>query len=134
METVNSNAREGGQQGGTEMDGCFLEGIYARPTMARELGRKERVAAFSQLMFVAGPIMAALIEIGGDRSGGLTTEDFALADDLWTVKELAAKLRVNPRTVYAGVRSGKYPFAIADGRSIRISRLGFQRWQKNHAK
>jgi excisionase family DNA binding protein len=134
MQTVNGNTRESGQQGGTEMDGCFLEGIYARPTMARELGRKERVAAFSQLMFVAGPIMAAMIEIGGDRNDGLKTEDFELADELWTVKELAAKLRVSTRTIYAGVKSGKYPFAIVDGRNIRISRLGFQRWQKNHAK
>jgi excisionase family DNA binding protein len=118
-----------------EDDGCcFLERIYERPAVARELGRRERVAAFSQLMFVAGPIMSAMIEIGADRSRGLKTEDFALADELWTVKELAAKLRVNPRTVYAGVKSGKYPFAIADGRSIRISRLGFQRWQKTHAK
>jgi excisionase family DNA binding protein len=129
METVNGNARESGQQGGSEMDGCFLEGIYARPTMARELGRKERVAAFSQLMFVAGPIMSAMLEVSD-----LKAPDFALADDLWTVKELAAKLRVSTRTVYAGIKSGKYPFAIADGRSIRISRLGFQRWTKHHAK
>lgn len=119
---------EGGQEGR-----ALLCRIYERPTLARELNREERVAAFSQLMFVAGPIMAALIE-ATEQGGGLKTPEFALADDLWTVKELAAKLRVNPRTVYAGVKSGKYPFAIADGRSIRISRLGFQRWQKTHAK
>ena len=107
----------------------LLSRIYARPALAQELSRMERVAAFSQLMFVAGPIVSAVVEVAD-----LKTPDFALADDLCTVKELAALLKVNPRTVYAGIKSGRYPFAIADGRSIRISRLGFQRWQKNHAK
>ena len=34
----------------------------------------------------------------------------------------------------AWIKSGKYSFAIVDGRNIRISRLGFQRWQKSHTK
>jgi len=116
MGTVNGEARESGRTGGTELEDvcCFLDRVYARPALARELSRVERVAAFSQLMFVAGPIMSAFVEVAG--GGDLKTPDFALADDLWTARETAAKLRINVRTLYTGIKTGKYPFAIIDGR------------------
>jgi excisionase family DNA binding protein len=82
-------------------------------------------------MMVAGLVVPALVE-ATEQGGGLKAPDFEFADDFWTVKELASKLKVSTRTVYARIKSGAYLFAIADGRSIRISRLGFQRWQKNH--
>ena len=109
-------------------EASLLSRIYARPALAQELSREERVAAFSQLMFVAGPIMSAML-----KTDDLKTPDFALADDLWTARETAARLRINVRTLYAGIKSGRYPFAVADGRNIRISRLGFQRWLKLHS-
>lgn len=109
-----------------------LDRIVKRPELVRELGRQERMTAFRQLLFVAGPILAALAELS--EEGGGREKEGPGTDDLWTVKELAAKLRINPRTVYAGIKSGKYPFAIADGRNIRISRLGFQKWQARHMK
>mgnify|MGYP001384191267 CR=1 FL=1 len=118
---------------GYEGDRCFLKEIYERPSLVRQLSRGERVTAFSQLMMVAGLIVPALME-ATEQGGGLKDPDFEFADDFWTVKELAAKLRVSPRTVYAGIKSGKYPFAIADGRNVRISRLGFQKWAKHHTK
>jgi hypothetical protein len=99
METVNGKAGGAGME-----DGFFLSRIYERPGLARELSRGERVTAFSQLMMIAGPIMAALVE-ETERSGGLRTPDFEFADDFWTVKETAAKLRVNPRTLYAGIQA-----------------------------
>jgi hypothetical protein len=36
-----------------------LDRIVERPELARELGRRDRLAAFSQLLFAAGPILCA---------------------------------------------------------------------------
>lgn len=106
----------------------LLDGIHQRPELARELGRRDRLAAFAQLVFVAGPILSAFAEMGedGDEREGPDA-------DLLTIKEVAARLRVNPRTIYAGIRSGRYSFALRDGRSIRISGRKLDRWIANRA-
>jgi hypothetical protein len=41
-----------------------LDRIVKRPELVRELGRQERIAAFAQLVFVAGPILSAFAEMG----------------------------------------------------------------------
>src|SRR5229473_7679018 len=57
-----------------EKGGCvFMEGvldrIVKRPELVRELGRQERMAAFRQLLFVAGPILSAFAaELSEDDS------------------------------------------------------------------
>ena len=112
-------------------DTFWLYRIFQKPSIVRQMSRAERVHAFSQFMMVGGAIVPALLE-STDKDGPLRDADCEHADDFWTVKELAAKLRLNVRTVYLGIKSGKYPFAVVDGRNIRISRLGFQRWAKNH--
>lgn len=104
----------------------LLDGIHQRPELARELGRRDRLAAFAQLVFVAGPILSAFAEMGEDGDGREGP-----ADDLLAVKEAAAKLRVNPRTLYERVKSGRMPFALRDGRSIRISGTKLDRWIEN---
>lgn len=109
---------------------AVLDRIVKRPELVRELGRQERMVAFAQLVFVAGPILSAFAEMGEDGDGerkGLG------ADALLTVKEAAARLRVNPRTLYAGVRSRRYPFGVRDGRSIRISERGLRKWVETRA-
>jgi len=111
---------------------CLLARVYENPGIIKDLGRKERLAALSQVLFVWSPIAAGVIEM--DAQEGLKDEDFELAHELWTVKEAAAKLKVSTRSVQAGIKSGRYPFAIKDGRSIRISRVGFQKWLKTRAK
>lgn len=110
------------------MEEGVLDQIVKRPELVREFGRQERMVAFSQLVFVAGPILSAFAEMvedgdGQEREGG--------ADALLTVKEAAAKLRVNPRTLYSRVKSGRMPFALRDGRSIRISGRKLDRWIEN---
>ena len=45
----------------------LLDGIHQRPELARELGRRDRLAAFAQLVFVAGPILVSLRRDGRGR-------------------------------------------------------------------
>jgi excisionase family DNA binding protein len=106
-----------------------LDRIVKRPELVRELGRQERTAAFAQLVFVAGPILSAFAEMGEDSDGPERKD--AGGDDLLTVKEAAARLRVSPRTLYARVKSGRMPFALRYGRSIRISGRKLDRWIEN---
>jgi excisionase family DNA binding protein len=53
------------------------------------------------------------------------------ADALFTIKEVASRLKLNPRTVHAGIKSGKDPFALRDRRSIRISGRKLDQWIAN---
>jgi excisionase family DNA binding protein len=104
----------------------LLDGIHQRPESVREFDRQERMAAFRQLLFAAGPILSAFAEMGENGDG--QEREGPASDGLLTVKEAAAKLRVNPRTLYARVKSGEVPFALRDGRSIRISGRKLERW------
>ena len=105
-----------------------LDRIVERPELIREFGRQERMAAFAQLVFVAGPILSAFAELG--ESDDRERKESG-ADDLLSVREVAARLKVNARTVYAGIRSGRYSFALRDGRQIRISGRKLDRWIEN---
>lgn len=46
---------------------------------------------------------------------------------LYTVSEVAKMLRVNPQTLYRGVREGKVPHIKVCG-SIRFDKLAIEKW------
>jgi len=87
------------------------------------------MAALSQLLLVAGPILSAFAEMSDEAP--VTKTD--LKDELMTVKEVAERMHVNFRTVYTRLASGAYPGQVRDGRMVRVSRLAFEKWLKNRA-
>jgi excisionase family DNA binding protein len=48
--------------------------------------------------------------------------------DVMTVEELAARLGVRPKTVYAAIRQRQIPGVLRVGRLVRISRPAVLRW------
>ncbi len=52
----------------------------------------------------------------------------AVEGDVLTVEELAAQLRVKPKTVYAAIRRKQIPGILRVGRLIRISRSSVLAW------
>jgi excisionase family DNA binding protein len=48
--------------------------------------------------------------------------------DVMTVEELAAHLRVRPKTIYAAIRRKQIPGIVRVGRVIRISRSAVLAW------
>ena len=48
--------------------------------------------------------------------------------DVMTVEELAARLRVRPKTVYSAIRHKQIPGIVRVGRLIRISRPAVLAW------
>lgn len=52
---------------------------------------------------------------------------------LYTVQEVAKMLRVNPQTLYRGVRDGKVPHIKVCG-SIRFDKAAIERWLSESSK
>ena len=65
--------------------------------------------------------------MASDSLSDLTTDLRALPA-LMRVEELAAVLRVNPKTLYALIRRGEIPGVVRVGRVIRMNRDVVVRW------
>lgn len=49
--------------------------------------------------------------------------------EYYTIKELSAKLKLHPRTLYAAIRAGDLPASYV-GRGWRVSEEQLERWYK----
>lgn len=58
---------------------------------------------------------------------GEMTERRSMTDDIWTIKELAAYLRLKEKTAYALVAKGEIP-GFKVGGSWRFRRSDIERW------
>ena len=56
-----------------------------------------------------------------------------MTDDIWTIKELAAYLKLKEKTIYALVRKGELP-GFKVGGSWRFRRSDIERWIEESSK
>ena len=51
-----------------------------------------------------------------------------MSDEVFTVEEVSAKLRIHPKTLYAALRNPAAEGVIRIGRAIRIPRVTLDAW------
>lgn len=112
---------------------ALLESLLADPSRAAEVSREEAVALLVALSTLQAALVTTVSRLPSPgHTGGKHPIETAGAppwspDDLLTVDEAAAMLRVAPRWLYRHART--LPFARKlSAKVLRFSRAGIARW------
>jgi len=100
-----------------------LADLQADPGRASELPLQEAESLLSRCHVVQGVLLGRLLAL---RASDSHSDKAAAPDRLLDVEQAALRLGKAPATLYK--TAGRYPFTVRDGRTLRFSAAGIEKY------